>query len=96
VKCTDCNREVEPVVAIDLDGTLADYHQHFYDFSARFLGISTSPNLPCTYEGDIPFKRWWMSEFAQSSDMWHDVKLAYRQGGMKRSRTMDWPDGRLP
>lgn len=86
MKCTDCNREIEPVVAIDMDGTMADYHQHFYDYSCRFLGIPTRPNLRCDYEGDIPFKTWWMAEFMQSSDTWHDVKLAYRQGAMKRSQ----------
>lgn len=69
---------VKPVVALDIDGTLGDYHGHFLRFAAQYLG------KPCgedrEYLGDGLFRH-----MGVSKETYRAVKLAYRQGGMKRS-----------
>lgn len=77
MRCTECSREVLPVVAVDIDGTLGDYHGHFVQFAGWYLGRS----LPATYDGAGPFNEALKLDKAS----YRQVKLAYRQGGMKRS-----------
>lgn len=86
--CSSCSRTVLPVVAVDIDGTLGDYHGHFLAFLQRYIGrVGTFP----PYGGDVPFKQWAVETFGISEDDWHDVKLAYRQGAQKRSMPVfDW------
>lgn len=69
----------KPIVAIDIDGTLADYHGWFLQFASEYLGrkmpdpTDMNPGLP-------------LHEFmGLTKDEYRAVKLAYRQGGMKRS-----------
>lgn len=69
----------KPIVAVDIDGTLADYHGWFLKFASDYLGKSMpdskemNPGLP-------------LHEFmGLTKDEYRQVKLAYRQGGMKRS-----------
>lgn len=66
-----------PVVAIDIDGTLANYYAHFHWFAELYL--------------QEPLQEDWSetSEFSEAlkldKEVYRDIKLAYRQGGMKRS-----------
>jgi hypothetical protein len=73
------NGDGRPVVAIDIDGTLADYHGWFLRFAELYLG------KPMPAPGEInpgqPLYRFMGITKAQ----YREVKLAYRQGGMKRS-----------
>lgn len=68
----------KPIVAIDIDGTLADYHYWFLNFAEGYLGrpmplLDTNPGLP-------------LHEFmGLTKEDYRTVKLAYRQGGLKRS-----------
>lgn len=68
----------KPIVAVDIDGTLADYHGWFLGFAEGYLGrampvMDTNPGLP-------------LHEFmGLSKEEYRQVKLAYRQGGLKRS-----------
>lgn len=68
----------KPIVAIDIDGTLADYHGWFLRFAEGYLGramplMDTNPGLP-------------LHEFmGLTKEEYRQVKLAYRQGGLKRS-----------
>lgn len=69
----------KPIVAVDIDGTLADYHGWFLGFAEGYLGREMpgpeemNPGLP-------------LHEFmGLNKDTYRQVKLAYRQGGMKRS-----------
>lgn len=39
MKCSECSRSVAPVVAVDIDGTLGDYHGHFIRFASEYLNI---------------------------------------------------------
>lgn len=82
MRCTNCNKEIKPVVAIDIDGTLGMYHRHFLDFARGYLD---KPQATPFYHGDQPFKKWFCQVYDATEDQWHDIKLAYRQGGMKRT-----------
>lgn len=82
--CSKCGDRVKPVVAIDIDGTLADYHAHFTWFSGSFLDRSIPERT--FYTGAEPYKLWWCRTFKADPSTFHAVKLAYRQGGMKRTQ----------
>ncbi len=77
MRCTSCSNPVRPVVAIDIDGTLGDYHGHFIRFAESYFGRE----LPHNYDGSCEFHE------ALGLDLktYRDAKLAYRQGGGKRS-----------
>lgn len=81
MKCTACHAPVKPVVAIDIDGTLGDYHSHFLAFADEYLGKSSAH----MYTGYLPFKDWFRQMYKVDDRTWKDIKLAYRQGAMKRS-----------
>lgn len=71
--------DTRPVVALDIDGTLADYHGWFTRFASLWTGREMpGPNLNT---GGIPLYRW----LGMSKVNYRQCKLAYRQGGMKRS-----------
>lgn len=80
--CSDCSAQVRPVVAVDIDGTLGDYHGHFIHFAASYLG-----QLPTRldYGGKSNFKQWFQRHYLVDDRTWKDIKLAYRQGAMKRT-----------
>jgi hypothetical protein len=80
MRCTDCNHDVKPVVAIDIDGTLGDYHSHFMTFAERWVGRQVS----WTYDGTQPMREWFCEAYGCDVQLWRDCKLAYRQGGLKR------------
>jgi len=68
-----------PIVAIDVDGTLGDYHGHFLRFAEPWLGKpmprpeDINPGLPLHKHMHV------------SKATYRKVKLAFRQGGLKRS-----------
>lgn len=71
------NGHGKPVVALDIDGTLGDYHSNFLEFADRYFGTTfpkakLNPGLPL----------WEWMEISQRD--YRDAKLAYRQGGWKR------------
>lgn len=77
MKCSDCSKPVLPVVAIDIDGTLGDYHGHLRDFAQAYL----DKKLPDRYNGLMELSDYW----GLDKRSYRDMKLAYRQGGMKRN-----------
>jgi hypothetical protein len=79
--CSSCSEIIQPVVAVDIDGTLGDYHGHFLDFAEQWLGRS----LYRTYNGGVSFRTWFHTANHVGTDEYRAIKLAYRQGGMKRS-----------
>lgn len=85
MKCSDCGQEIRPVVAIDIDGTLADYHDHFLQFARQYL--QAFPHY-VPYDGSVMFREWFCNTFGTGHKVWYDIKLAYRQGGMKRSQPL--------
>lgn len=68
-----------PVVALDIDGTLGDYHGHFIRFAEQWLG----KELPDPYAitNGVPLYRY----LHISKATYRECKLAFRQGGLKRS-----------
>jgi phosphoglycolate phosphatase-like HAD superfamily hydrolase len=69
----------KPVVALDLDGTLGDYHLHFTRFAREWTG------RPMPEPEDINPGEPFHKHLGLSKDTYRQCKLAYRQGGMKRS-----------
>lgn len=97
MRCSECSHEIRPVVAVDIDGTLGDYHGHFLRFAADYLGIvQRPPGSDYEYNGSIKFSTFCISYFRIDLATYRQIKLAYRQGGMKR--TMPIFDGaeRIP
>jgi len=80
---------VKPVVAIDIDGTMGMYHAHFLKFAAGYLNRRVLHH----YVGNQPFKEWFCTNYGCTIDTWHDIKLAYRQGSLKRTMPA-YPDAR--
>lgn len=70
----------KPIVALDIDGTLGDYHRNFLSFAQRYFDMpglyelkdKTNPGLPLWEHMGISHRDY------------RDAKLAYRQGGWKR------------
>jgi hypothetical protein len=70
---------LRPVVALDIDGTLGYYHEHFLAFAAQWLQRDDIP--PIWRFGSQPFWRL----LGTSKTTYRQIKLCYRQGGLKRS-----------
>lgn len=89
MKCSDCSEIIKPIVAIDIDGTLGDYHSHFLKFADAYLNavLRECPD----YTGGIGFKEWFMKAYGCDESTWQTIKLAYRQGAQKRSMP-SYPD----
>lgn len=75
--CSKCSEPVLPVVAVDIDGTLARYHQHFFLFASEYL----NQHISHVYSGLKSMHE----HMGVTKEMYRQIKLAYRQGGMKRS-----------
>lgn len=72
------NGDGRPVVALDIDGTLGDYHAHFLWFAERWFGRE----MPSATEFN-PGLRLHKFMKVRLAD-YRQCKLAYRQGGLKR------------
>lgn len=85
--CSRCSEPIRPIVAIDIDGTLGEYHKHFIRFALGYMG--RSPTLADTivgrYKGAEPMGQWFCEEFQTDIRTYRDIKLAYRQGAQKRN-----------
>lgn len=69
----------KPVVALDIDGTLGDYHGHFLRFAEGWYG-RPMPS-PEEMNPGLPLHRFMRTH----KKTYRECKLAYRQGGMKRT-----------
>lgn len=84
--CTKCSEHLKPVVALDIDGTLGDYHLHFFRFADDYMGGSfVKPRLWKPYGGIEKFSDYCMDIYDIDLRTYRDIKLAYRQGARKRS-----------
>lgn len=75
--CSECRKEVKPVVVFDIDGTLGMYHDHFRQFAQGYFGTLMSSR----YDGSTEFHEWLDLDLKD----YRAAKLAYRQGGLKRT-----------
>jgi phosphoglycolate phosphatase-like HAD superfamily hydrolase len=73
------NGALKPVVALDLDGTLGDYHGHFLKFAEGWFG----QKFPGPQTMNPGYKLWEFMNVPLGD--YRRCKLAYRQGGMKRT-----------
>jgi hypothetical protein len=73
-------RVLRPVVALDIDGTLGYYHEHFIRFAAMYLQRSISTPWIPSREGEKFYQH-----VGVSKATYRQIKLAYRQGAQKRS-----------
>lgn len=69
----------KPIVALDIDGTLGDYHKHFLRFAEGWIG-RPMPS-PSDINPGLPLHKF----MGVSKSTYRQCKLAYRQGGLKRS-----------
>jgi hypothetical protein len=72
------NGEGKPVVALDVDGTLGDYHRHFLWFAEQYLD-KPMPDAQTINPGERLHK----FMHVRLAD-YRAAKLAFRQGGFKR------------
>ena len=78
MRCSECSHQITPVVAIDIDGTLGDYHGHFLRFMDGYFGY----RLPRGWTGrPHDWEKW----LGISHRDYREAKLAFRQGGLKRT-----------
>lgn len=79
MRCDTCHATVKPVVALDIDGTLGRYHEHFLNFLEKWLDRPL-PMEAWRYDGD--------GEFSDATGLtkhtYQQAKLAFRAGGFKR------------
>lgn len=94
MRCSTCSKVVKPIVAIDIDGTLGDYHSHFLQFAERYLGLEETYEY-ADYDGSLSFREWFTTLFQVEDKVWYDIKLAYRQGAQKRSMPIFKPRAEL-
>lgn len=81
VLCSNCGAgPVRPVVAFDIDGTLGDYHAHFYHFCATYFGWPGGRMVRPKWDGQGEFEDY----LGLTKAEYREAKLAYRQGGYKR------------
>lgn len=75
---TPISSQTAPVIAVDIDGSTGEYHEHFRWFAELYLGKKLE------LDWDPEFKGSFNRALHISKRTYREVKLAYRQGGMKR------------
>lgn len=80
MQCSTCTQIVRPFMAFDIDGTMAEYHQHFTRFALDYWDLE-DPLGKWPWYGEGEFEAW----IGISKEKYREAKLAYRQGGMKRT-----------
>jgi hypothetical protein len=70
---------MKPVIALDIDGTLGDYHLHFLQFAEQWYGREMPS--PGDINPGMPLHKFMRT----SKSTYRECKLAYRQGGLERS-----------
>lgn len=91
MRCSRCSEIIKPIVAVDIDGTLGDYHGTFMSFAREWLGrgtwidFSRPTRVPEKYDAHLwQFGDWVSAYFGIDKAIYRQIKLAYRQGAQKR------------
>lgn len=89
--CSRCSSPIRPIVSIDIDGTMGDYHRHFIKFALGYMGqnVHMADSIISGYSGVQPMREWFCEVFHTDHRTWYDIKLAYRQGAQKRNMPMN-------
>lgn len=88
MKCTDCTNYLRPIVSVDIDGTLADYHSHFQWFAEMFTGRFLATHAKFSDEV-FDYTEEFSDYLGMPKEEYRRAKLAYRQGGMKRCMPLE-------
>lgn len=80
LRCTHCSGQVSPVVALDIDGTLGRYHEHFLSFMQMYFGPNVIRHGAYDYDGSMEFS----DCIGVEKKVYQEAKLAFRAGGYKR------------
>lgn len=89
MKCTKCSSQVRPVVALDVDGVLAQYHEALVEFIISYTGLEPGHAVPWPGRFDTEriggeFGDWVCFAWHLDRKTYREIKLAFRQGGQKR------------
>jgi hypothetical protein len=79
-RCSECSHVVRPVVAVDVDGCISEYHNSLRDHCVRYWNLSPHPCEFGSWNGIGNFEDW----IGITNAQYREAKLAYRQGGYKR------------
>lgn len=79
MKCSECSTPIKPVIAFDIDGTLADYHLEYVRFAERYFNLPPN-SLPQSWDGVGEFR----DRLGIPANDYRASKLAFRLGGFKR------------
>lgn len=77
MKCSDCSAKIRPVVCVDIDGTLAQYHEALANFIDQWLPGDRAPH---SWDGLGEFN----DHLGIDKETYRQAKLAFRAGGFKR------------
>lgn len=81
MRCARCSTELKPVVAVDIDGTLAQWHRAFMDFLALWdMHVADRYDGSRVWNGVGEFSEW----LGMDKKHYQEAKLAFRAGGFKR------------
>ena len=87
MKCTTCQQQIKPVLAVDIDGTVAEYHTalmmfliRYFDFHESSIPSMMAENGLCSWDGFGDWEDWLELDRKE----YEEGKLAFRQGGNKR------------
>jgi hypothetical protein len=80
MRCDNCQKEIRPVVAFDIDNTLGNWTGHFLTFLTGYLGYPRQQRW-FDYQGDSELSEW----LGLDKRTYQDAKLAFRAGGWKRT-----------
>ena len=78
VRCSVCSDLVKPIVALDIDGTLGEYHDQFIKFATMYFDTRFPPTVG--FNGAMELHEYLGLELTE----YRRAKLAYRQGGFQR------------
>lgn len=85
MNCSTCNDKLKPVVALDIDGTLARWMEHFVEVFLRdwlppheWINIPTDARKGWDGSGELS------DHLEMDKHTYRQAKLAFRQGGYKR------------
>jgi len=79
--CSSCSAPVQPIVAIDVDGTIAEYHRHLHDHCTQYFDLRHLSSWNDPWDGSGNFEDY----IGITQQQYQEAKLSFRQGGLKRT-----------
>lgn len=86
--CSSCSAVVRPVVAVDIDGTMSDYHDSFLKLVEQYTG-QDRPNVVYAGGPEGSWGQWIQETWGLQRSEYEAIKRAYRMGSWKRWQPID-------